>query len=56
MTKFKLEDHVRKVGGDKVFTVEQIRTEPGKETTYLIQFGSDFASRELAKECELESA
>jgi len=56
MTKFKLRDHVRRIDQREVCTVEVIREDPGAETLYRIQLGSDFATREWAKESELELA
>jgi hypothetical protein len=55
MAKFKLRDHVRRVGHDETRTVEEIRDGSG-EPTYWIQLGLDFATRVWAKESELEYA
>lgn len=55
MAKFRLRDHVRRIGHDETRTVEEIR-EGGGETMYWIQLGLDFATRVWAKESELEKA
>ncbi|HLY62868.1 MAG TPA: hypothetical protein VKV95_19150 [Terriglobia bacterium] len=56
MAEFKIKDHVRINGTQEVLTVEEIREMPGGETTYWVQLGSNFATREWAKESELELA
>jgi hypothetical protein len=54
--KFALRQYVRKIGQSEVRSVEQIsQLEPGKETLYSVQLGTDFATREWVKESELES-
>lgn len=56
MAKFKLRDHVRRIGKQETRTVEEIREGAGTEPTYSIQLGLDFATRIWAKESELERA
>ncbi len=59
-----LEERVRRIGQPEVCTVEDIREpdehvlllNPGCETMYWIQFGSEFDTRVWAKESELEAA
>jgi hypothetical protein len=48
---FNLRDRVRKIGKTEIWTIEQVR---GVEPCYCIQFGADFATREWARESELE--
>ena len=56
MAKFKIKDRVSIKGKPEVFTVEEIREIPGDETKYWVQLGTNFATREWAKEGELELA
>ncbi|HLY61960.1 MAG TPA: hypothetical protein VKV95_14535 [Terriglobia bacterium] len=56
MAKLKIKDRVRINGRREVLTVEEIREIPGGETTYWVQLGTNFATREWAKESELELA
>ena len=54
--KFNLHDRVRRIGQAKTYTVEECREIENGENKYRIQMGTDFASREWAKESELEAA
>lgn len=51
---FNLNDKVKKIGQQDVFTVEEVRDNPSGEKLYWIQLGNDFATRVYAKESELE--
>jgi hypothetical protein len=56
VAKFALRQHVRKVGGTEIFSVEQISVlEAGRETLYWLQRGNDFAAREWVEESEIEA-
>ena len=54
MAKFKLRERVRRIGQEEIRTIEEVREDPDVETMYWIQVGSDFATREWARESELE--
>jgi len=56
MPKFNLRDTVRRKGGGDIRTVEEIRQDKNGDWMYWIQLGSDFVTREWAKEDELEHA
>lgn len=56
MGRFKLSDRVGVIGSQEVRMVVGIRATPGRQTQYWIQRGSDFSTRMLASEAELELA
>ena len=54
--KFQLLARVRRIGHKEAYTVQEIRDHLPGGPLYLIQLGTDFATREWAEENELEDA
>ena len=56
MSKFKLRELVKVVGGQDIHTVVEILITPGRETQYGVQFSTDSSTRKLVYESHLELA